>query len=60
MEINLIKEIEKDTYDVIVLAVPHKKIKDMGLAFLKSLGKENHLFFDLKMVFNKEDSDFRL
>jgi len=60
LEINLIKEIEKDTYDVIVLAVPHKKIKDMGLAFLKSLGKENHLFFDLKMVFNKEDSDFRL
>jgi len=60
LEIKLVKKIEKNTYDVIVLAVPHQEIIGKGLSYIKSFGKDEHLFFDLKMVFNKEDSDFRL
>ena len=60
IQINLINRIERNIYDVIVLAVPHKEIIDKGLSYIKSFGKDEHLFFDLKMVFHKEDSDFRL
>ena len=31
-----------------------------GIKKIKSFGKKDHVFFDLKSIFNKEDSDFRL
>ena len=47
-------------YDGIIVSVPHKKIKSMGINFIKSLCKDNHVIFDLKSVFNKKYSNFQL
>ena len=57
------KQISKflfNKYDGIIISVPHKKIKSMGINFIKSLCKDNHVIFDLKSVFNKKYSNFQL
>lgn len=48
------------TYDGIILAVPHNDFVEMGPIRIRSLGRENHVFFDLKSVFAFEESDVRL
>ena len=57
------KQISKflfNKYDGIIISVPHKKIKSMGINFIKSLCKDNHVIFDLKSLFNKKYSNFQL
>ncbi|MGM8890750.1 Vi polysaccharide biosynthesis UDP-N-acetylglucosamine C-6 dehydrogenase TviB [Psychrobacter sp. 1Y1] len=49
-----------DSYDSIILAVAHSEFVDMGVAHIRSLGKANHVLYDLKYVFAKEDTDIRL
>jgi nucleotide sugar dehydrogenase len=59
-KIILLKKIKKNTFDVVLLAVPHKKIVSTGIKKIKSYLKPKSIFLDLKGYFNKEDSDFRL
>ena len=61
-EKNLIflKKINKNSFDAIILAVPHKKIISKGIKKIKSYLKNNHVFFDLKNTFKKNYSDFQL
>ena len=47
-------------FDVIIISVGHDLFKEMGIDFLKSRCKENHIIFDLKYVFKKEETDLRL
>jgi len=48
-------------YDGIVLAVAHKQFIDMGVEKIKAFGKkEQCIFFDVKAIFAKNDSDLRL
>jgi len=48
-------------YDTVVLAVPHREFAENGPAPLKSLmKKEGGVFFDMKAVFARTDSDLRL
>lgn len=47
-------------YDAIVVAVAHNEFKVAGAVSLRKLGKPNHVLFDLKYVFSKDESDFRL
>jgi len=49
-----------NSYDSIILAVAHSEFVDMGVAHIRSLGKHNHVLYDLKYVFAKEDTDIRL
>ncbi len=56
----MIESPEKDAYDVLILAVPHKLFKEMGLENMKAFAKAEHVFYDLKSVFAKEESDLRL
>ena len=56
----LVKKIKKNTFDIIILAVPHKVIVNKGIKVIKSYLKQKSLFFDLKGHFNKKYSDFRL
>lgn len=58
--INLINSPEKNFYDVIILSVPHKKYINAGYKSIREFGLEKHIFLDLKSVFNKDESDFRL
>lgn len=47
-------------YDGIILAVAHHEFVDMGVEQIRSLGKDKHVLYDLKYVFDKEATDIRL
>jgi len=49
-----------NSYDGIIIAVAHQIFYDNGLEFFKSLSKEISILFDLKSIFNRSESDFRL
>ena len=47
-------------YDAIILAVSHKEFSELGADKIKSLGKANHVLYDLKYVLPKGSVDMRL
>jgi UDP-N-acetyl-D-glucosamine/UDP-N-acetyl-D-galactosamine dehydrogenase len=47
-------------YDAIILAVAHKEFLDMGCNKIREFGKKNHVLYDLKCLFNKNESNLRL
>lgn len=49
-----------NSYDGIVVAVAHRQFKELGGRFIRSLGKRDHVIFDLKYVVGKNESDLRL
>ena len=49
-----------NSYDGIVIAVAHNQFKNMGSQFISTLGKKLHIFYDLKYLFSKEESNLRL
>ena len=58
--IETINKIEKNYYDVIVLAVAHKNFKDLGVTEIKSYGRKKHVLYDVKSIFKKTEVDGRL
>ena len=52
--------LEQDCYDGIILAVAHKNFVDMGIEKIKLLGKADCLVYDLKYIFDSNDTDLRL
>ena len=58
--IKLLNYPRKNYYDCIVIAVPHKKFFSIGIKKIKEFGKINSLLFDLKSIFPKKYSNFRL
>ena len=50
--LSLISKLKKNNYDSILIAVGHKKFKDMGKKIILNLCKRNHVFFDLKYLFS--------
>ena len=52
--------LEKNKYDVVLIAVAHEKYKKIGLKNIKNICKKNHIIFDLKNLFNSSDIDFKL
>ncbi len=46
-------KLRKKAYDSILILVAHKKFKNMGIKFISSLCKKNHIIFDLKYLFSK-------
>lgn len=59
-QINMISELPSGEYDAIILAVAHRDFNEMNISKIRSLGKENHVLYDLKYVFGVNDSDLRL
>jgi UDP-N-acetyl-D-glucosamine/UDP-N-acetyl-D-galactosamine dehydrogenase len=57
---NFVSEIKKSKYDGIILAVAHDKFKDIGIKKIRKYGKSSVVIYDLKHIFNKEQSDLRL
>ena len=55
-----ISKFTPNTYDGIIIGVAHEKFKSMGINFIKSLCKSNHIIFDLKSIFKKKYSNFQL
>lgn len=57
---SLIDSIEYDYYDAIILAVPHDVFIDLGVSEIRKMGKKNHILYDVKHLFLKEEVDIRL
>ncbi len=58
--IELIDAPEKNTYDAIIVAVAHHQFKEMGSEGVRALGKKNHVLYDAKYLFRKDEVDGRL
>ena len=55
-----VSELQKNTYDAIIVAVSHKEFVAMGVEAIRALGKQQHILFDVKHIFPKQDVDARL
>ena len=55
-----ISEINRDEYDAVMICVPHIQYKKLGFKRIKSFGKEKCLIFDVKSIFEAENSVLRL
>ena len=49
-----------NTYDGIIIAVAHKKFKEMGETEILNLCKEKNVIYDLKYLFSKDKFSLRL
>jgi len=58
--LDLISTPEESVYDGIILGVAHHQFKDMGVDEIRACGKENHVLYDLKYIFNANETDIRL
>lgn len=58
--INDIADLKTDSYDGIILAVAHNQFVEMGVEKIRTLGKQKHVLYDLKYLFDSEMSDIRL
>jgi UDP-N-acetyl-D-galactosamine dehydrogenase len=59
-EVNLVTEPLSGTYDGILIAVGHQVFKDFGISKIRAFGCENHIIYDLKYLFEKNEVDLRL
>lgn len=59
-ELSLITDLEKNSYDAIILAVAHEQFKQMGEKQIRDLGKVDHVLYDLKYVLASSEADIRL
>ena len=58
--LTLTNELKLNHYDAIILAVGHEQFVKMGAEEIRSLGREVHVFFDIKSVLPKATVDARL
>ncbi|MEZ8292907.1 Vi polysaccharide biosynthesis UDP-N-acetylglucosamine C-6 dehydrogenase TviB [Vibrio splendidus] len=58
--LSLIDEPVLNNYDGIILAVDHSEFKDMGISNIRKYGKEKHIVYDVKNIFDVGQSDLRL
>ncbi|MDB9863554.1 Vi polysaccharide biosynthesis UDP-N-acetylglucosamine C-6 dehydrogenase TviB [Litorivicinus sp.] len=58
--ITLINEPKSYVYDGVILAVAHQEFAEMGACGVKRCCREEHIIFDLKSVFPRDQSDLRL
>ncbi len=58
--VQTLSELSGQKYDGIILAVAHQQFKEMGNEKIRSLGKSNHVLYDLKYIFSADKTDLRL
>ena len=58
--IEVVDELEKNKYDVIIMAVAHEKFKKFSLLNLKAFAKKSYVLFDVKYLLGKDQVDGRL
>ena len=60
LDIELIEYPQEASYDLLILAVPHKEFIEMGIIKIRELLKPDGLIYDLKYLFDKDHTDSRL
>ncbi len=58
--VELVKQPQPDHYDAIIIAVAHSQFKEYGLDTLRGWGRETHVLYDLKYLFDQSETDLRL
>lgn len=58
--LELVNNPGSNQYDAVILSVAHDEFKRMGIEKIRSLGKDEHVIYDLKYVLDKDDVDMRL
>lgn len=58
--LELIDDLQQGYYDGVIVAVDHSDYKKMGIEAIRSLAKSNHVIYDVKHVFEEEETDIRL
>ena len=58
--INLVDQPRESDYDAIILAVAHTQFKDYGIDAIRSWCKDQHVIYDLKYLFEQNQTDIRL
>ena len=48
------------SYDAVVIAVPHRLFRDMGLRAIRRLGRARHVLYDVRYLFRRSATDGRL
>ena len=59
-QISLVAELAEDRYDAVIVAVSHNEFAELGIDAIRRLGKQNHILYDIKSLFPKEQVDGRL
>ena len=59
-KIDLINNPKNNEYDSILLAVAHNIFMELGLKQIRKYGRKNHIVYDLKYMFDKNETDLRL
>ena len=59
-DITPISQPSSHQYDGIILAVAHQQFVEMGIESIRAFGKSNHVLYDLKYIFTKDETDIRL
>ncbi|MEH6591102.1 MAG: Vi polysaccharide biosynthesis UDP-N-acetylglucosamine C-6 dehydrogenase TviB [Halioglobus sp.] len=59
-DIDLVGELELNTYDAIVIAVAHSQFVEMGAEYIRSLTRNNGVIFDIKYILESDEVDGRL
>lgn len=55
-----LQKLKKNIYDGVIVAVAHNHFKTMGSQAIKKLCKKNHIIYDLKYLFQKDEINIRL
>ncbi|MDJ0656317.1 MAG: Vi polysaccharide biosynthesis UDP-N-acetylglucosamine C-6 dehydrogenase TviB [Xanthomonadales bacterium] len=55
-----VDQLEEGVYDAIILAVAHDQFREMGIENIRRLGRDQHVLFDVKAVFERGLVDDRL
>jgi UDP-N-acetyl-D-galactosamine dehydrogenase len=55
-----IDKIKDNYYDGIIVAVAHKKFKQLGIKKIRKFGRDKCVIYDVKSMFNITDVDGRL
>ena len=58
--VNMVEVPTPGIYDAIILAVAHQQFRELGAEAIRAFCKPGGVFFDVKAVFPKAQSDFRL
>jgi UDP-N-acetyl-D-galactosamine dehydrogenase len=47
-------------YDAVVVAVAHREFRELGVARIRKLAKKEHVLYDIKHMFRRDETDGRL
>jgi len=58
--LDILDDIQEDTYDLIIMAVRHDEFQRMGIEKIRKFGKKDCIIYDLKNLFPSDQVDIQL